>query len=644
MDPLSIGIIVTVLSLGTVLLYLFNVDFAKRRGRKTLHGSDGNMVTSKKSKGKNNPTTQSQAAVKQQQQNGIGSPNSKRSPPLVAVASNNSGRSSAKSCPSSEENKHGQNIPDLIAGHEPKIQNGQTRQQQISNSNKNVKKRDTKQANFVEVSQFEPSPDELDSSIAMGVFNQSSSGAKQTRSNKSVSKRQSIPFNEESFEGYPDRGGGSASPSYCPEQLFTMIAASNLSRDEVEIAVEMLLNKIDSGDSDWKKPKSDPVERLKNQLRESENVLAIEIQNHEQTRARLAELKNQLQIERQSLNKSEEEMMKLKKELGVANLALEQSRVDLSRLQLVLKQRSEENSRVISRLEQEKMQMQALLTEDTTTNGDQEVLRAKLDEKLVQLQRYELSQQKMSERMAELESKLRVADHLVDELRASKQHDDYEASAKISELKSDRIQLDKGLKDQVTRFKEVSEANSLLSRTINELKSINSRQDEMLKQMTDERQIHELSMKRTLQEMELELKELQRKLNANTVPSRQDEKVLLRDGIANHDQMGVDREQKLISEMNQLREGLANLFPDAVKPSSDTDGAATNSWVRSYVVALKQLSKTLDELKEPNNNVKSESPTSPKKPLTTNNRTTLTTPRKKTPSQVNNGRSSRGKF
>lgn len=682
MDPISIGIIVIVLSLGTGLLFLFKVDFAKnnykRQHQPDKHGGiiSHNQLGSKKSKQKTscllNPSSHSHQTIVVKQN---GSPATPKKSCLVSTNSGDSVRAK-KISPTSTETKKKvvfeKDIPDLLVGHETKPQKNvsptttsttTTTTTTTTSISKMAKKKEPKflsaPTKVAEVSDFsEPAvDDELDSSIAMEIFNHSNGIRQSGKSSSKTPKRQMATFDNESFESL-DRGRRSTTPSYSSEQLFTMIAASNLSKDEVEFAVEMLLDKIDSGDSDWKRPKSDPVERLKNQLRDSENVLSVEIQNHEQTRARLVELRGQLQGERQSSSKFEEESMKLRKELSIANLALEQTRADLARLQSVVKQRDDDGAKMISILEREKLQLQTILAEDSARGGDYDALRAKFDEKLIQLQRYELNQQKMTERMADLEGKLRISDHLVDELRASKQHDDYEASAKISELKSDRIQLDKALKDQMTRFKEISEANSLLGKTIDELRIINARQDEMVKQMTDERQVHEASMKRTLQEMEQELRELQQKLNANSLSLSSQQtgsERAHRDGRDNQTG-GGEREQKLISEMNQLRDALASLFPDSVSrtsSASQSNGKSTD-WVQEYLVALKQLSATLDELNEPNNNNNKndnnnaganngESHSPKRKSMSTNKATS--TPRKNASSPTtSNGRSSRGEF
>lgn len=620
MDLLTVIIIVATLLLGAVLLFAINVDFAKNKKATKVNGASGSPIV-KKMKNKN-----SHSQSGKQSTSCIGSP-------LLKKSAMNNNSSDTKHTRIPEEKKADQNIPDLLVGQETKV----NLKQQLAATGKAARgKKEPKQAKSNEVLEFGPSSDELDTSVAMEIFNHNC--AKQTRGSKLASSKQSISFEDtESFENLSGTLRPTT-PSYSSEQLFAMIAASNLSKDEIECTIEMLLEKINSDDhSDWKKPKNDPIERLKNQLRDNENILSVEIQNHEQTRARLVELKSQLQIERQSLTKNDEELAKLRKELSIADLALEQLRADLSRMQSVLKQRDEESSKIISRVEQEKMQLQNILANDSSRTGDFESLRAKYDEKCLHLKQYELSQQKFNERIADLESKLLVSEHLIDELRATKQHDDYEASAKISELKSDRMQLDKALKDQTVRLKEESETNLCLCKTVNELRLTNRKQDVMLKQMTDERQIHEASMKRTLQEMELELKELQQKLNANASMSQQDESRARRDDSAMS--IGGEQEQKLISEMNQLRDGLAALFPDAVKPTPDSKANGTD-WVAGYLVALKQLSKTLDELKESNNNNNCES-TSPKKSMT--DKATLT-PRKKrenSSSPNSNGRSSR---
>lgn len=97
--------------------------------------------------------------------------------------------------------------------------------------------------------------------------------------------------------------------------------------------------------------------------------------------------------------------------------------------------------------------------------------------------------------------------------------------------------------------------------------------------------------------MEQELRELQEKLSAKSATS--DER--LRKEINQFERELNDagqREQKLASEVRQLREGLSELFPD-LRPDEQNNA---DDWVHKYLLALKQLAQTVDDLRRVNDN------------------------------------------
>lgn len=629
MDAISLAVVVTFLSIGLALVYLFKSDYEGRQKKiiNNSHDDNNNNLATRKVNNKKDAKIQvaSSKTITQSKQvpletAAVVQPQP-QPPPLPASHNLISTHATTINSNSISNNKHTQQnkiIPYSNAKDSQRSNHIKNKSNSIHNNN-NISKRNANNeilqshldtldhSTESSVRGTDPSIDELDTSVILGMLanplNIKLQGSNKVSKNSAALSQ--INNNYQTNSNFHDRNKSSNhrnkrhNSDYSAEQLFNIIAACNLSKDEVELAVETLLNKLESGESDWKHPKGDPLQRLKNQLRESESSLLVEIQNHEQTRARVLELRSQIQTEKLSAGHMKEELAKLKQEFKVVSVTLDQTRADLTKQQILNKQLREDSSQVISKLEQEKTHLQNLLASASNKDGELSKCRKEIEDKNGQLQRYELSNQTMAEELQSVEAKLRSNEAQLEQLRSNKQHDDYEFEAKISELESDRMQLEKALKDHAARQKEALEKNRMLEKSIKELQVINNRQEEMLKQARDERHVNESSMKRTLHEMEQELKELHTKLTSNSLS--QDEKLRKEISHAEKELSHADkREQKLLSEMNELRAGLSALLPRYMSVSSlQVDG---DDWVHSYLSAIKQLAKTVDELKELNNN------------------------------------------
>lgn len=639
MDSISVAIIVTVLSLGSVLVYLFQSDFERRQRSKLQQSgsSSSRRANSKQLDGKLQVSKLASAGSKQ-----VPSDTAQADPQLstttVTTNSNSNNTNQTFGNSKGHTNLSENNAKGNTKG--PQTATKVAKNKRDNNQTATIDVASVKTNPVVDETRgMDPSMDELDSSILMSVFSQPHSKlAKQVASNKKSHSPPPPPSEKKQSR----KALSSQKPDYSPQQLLSMIAASTLSKDEVELAIEMLLNKVESGESDWKQPKSDPLRRLKNQLRDNELALQAEQQNHDYTRAHLTELKGQLQGEKLLNNSMKEELSAFKKEFNFVKLALEQARDDLSKQQLLRKKLNEDSVQIVQKLEQEKTQLQTLMANSSSVNENENCkLREELNEKMGQLRNYELSNHAMAEKTQKLENKLCKLELQLEQLRSSKQHDDYEACAKINELESDRSHLDKTVKDHVARLREVCETNNLLEKSVKELQLINSRQEDMLKRLRDERHVNEASMKRTLCEMEHELKELQTKLSANS--ASQDERLRKEMSQAERNLSDADeREQRLHAELKELRDGLSALLPIEIKPNQvDKSNGRPENWVQQYLAAFKQLSKTVEEMKESNNNHDS-----PIKSTIDKSTSTLHTNgnSSRQGSPTSNGRSSRGKL
>lgn len=620
MDAVSIAVVVTILSIGLALVYLFKSDYESRQRTVISNGKNHNSNTVAATKKVNNKED-AKLQVASFKIAGANITQSKQVPLETTGAFELS--------PSAFPNSHAQSTN--IIGNNSISNNKNT---QISKPSSNIHSKDSQRSKHIknksnsigrksinnneilhgldildhladnDVKGTDPSIDELDTSVILGMLanplNMKLQAANKMSKNPAHLNRNSQTNFASSEKNKPSYHKNKKHNSdYSAEQLFNIIAACNLSKDEVGLAVETLLNKLESGESDWKQPKGDPLQRLRNQLRDNESALLVEIQNHEQTRARVLELRSQLQNERSSNGHIKEELVKTRQEFRVLSVTLEQTRADLSKQQILNKQLREESSQKISKIEQEKAHLQSLLAGNSGKDGELNKFRKEIEEKNGQLQRYELSNQTMAEKLQAVEAKLRNNELQLEQLRSAKQHDDYEFEAKISELESDRIQLEKAIKDQVVRQKEALEKNHLHEKSIKELQIVNSKQEEMLKQARDERHVNESSMKRTLHEMEQELKELHTKLTTNSISH--DEKLRKEMSQAEKERSNADkREQKLLSDMRELRNGLSVLLLKYTNINNfQVEG---DDWVNQYLSAVKQLAETVDELRELTNN------------------------------------------
>lgn len=451
------ALIVTALSIGTILVYLYESEYRDRRDR---INNENQAVQSdqqpKQGASGKSPAKQKQAKV-----------------PAVDLNKKNVGESPLE-----------------------------------SSKNVDVAPSSSENAGLVE-----PSTDELDSSISVVVFdptedNSNNKAINLTSKNGKKTKQHSGTEKGNKNQRQKRQVPSNADPS--AEQLFSLIAACNLSKEEIELAVETLLNK--SSNPDWKHPKSDPLNKIKNKL--------------EQTRLELTKQQMMLQNRDNQINKAEK-----------ANQALAEKVHDLE-----------------IRLKNE------------------------CEEKMGLLRGYELTSKKIGEQIHVFEEKLHKSEVEVNTMRSA-------------------------LSDVHGRLKNALDANSMLEKSLNELQLINSRQEEMLIRLREERHVNEASMQRTLCEMEEELRDLQGKLSANSATH---------DDRLRRELNQVEREQKLMAEMRELREGLSDLLPDL--KAKDTQ-VGTDNWVHHYLGAVKHLAKTVEELRSVNNNNNVIYPDSPSKQL-----------------------------
>lgn len=667
MDAISLAVLVTVLSIGLALVYLFELDY-KSRQRKIInnnHDSNSNATsttTTRKFNSRKDAKVQvasSKASVQSKQVPLEGNTtviqhSSQPQPPplptsrnLISTHTNSNSISNNKNTQQNKANPNSNSKDSQRPNHikiKPNSINNNNNISKKSANNETLKSLDPlDHSTDSGVRGTDPSIDELDTSVILGMLANPLNMKLEARNRMS---KNSVPLSQTNptvydLNKFPHHRNKKHNSDYSTEQLFNIIAACNLSQDEVELAIETLLNKLESGESDWKQPKGDPLQRLKNQLRDSESALLVEIQNHEQTRARVSELRSQIQAEKLSTGGIRNELAKLRQEFEVVSVALDQTRADLSKQQILNKQLREDSSQLKSKLDQEKNHLQTLLANASNKDVELSKHRKEIEDKFGQLQRYELSNQTMAEKLQSVEAKLRSNEILIEQLKSNEQHDDYEFEAKISELESDRIQLEKALEDHVARQKEALDKNHMLEKSIKELQLINSRQEEMLKQARDERHVYDSSMKRTLHEMEKELKELHSKLTSNSVSHN--EKLKEEISHAESELSKADkREQKLLSDLKELRAGLSTLFPKYISISSlQVEG---DDWVHQYLSAVKQLAKTVDELKELNNNNNSPATTPTKKSVDKSTRSIkINGASSRVNSPTSNGRASKGK-
>lgn len=222
-------------------------------------------------------------------------------------------------------------------------------------------------------------------------------------------------------------------------------------------------------------------------------------------------------------------------------------------------------------------------------------------------------------KVQELELILKTKDAKIEELVSNKKKSELDARERIK-------LVCKNLNEQVARFEVVVEANKTLEKSVIDLRCVNKRQEELIKQLQGERAVYESQMRQTLNEMSFELRELQSRLSANSE---------LKETKTNNEVIEMaQREKELRSEMRRLRRSLSALFPGIKVNGKLYDENSDSNWAGLYIAALKQLSSNVEDLSKAHHNDISMSPTKKSQDSTGNS------PR--TGSPTSNGRSSRG--
>lgn len=222
-------------------------------------------------------------------------------------------------------------------------------------------------------------------------------------------------------------------------------------------------------------------------------------------------------------------------------------------------------------------------------------------------------------KVQELELILKTKDAKIEELVSNKKKSELEAGERIK-------LVCKNLNEQMARFEVVVEANKTLEKSVIDLRCVNKRQEELIKQLQGERAVYESQMRQTLNEMSFELRELQSRLSANSE---------LKETKTNNEVIEMaQREKELRSEMRRLRRSLSALFPGIKVNGKPYDENSDSNWAGLYIAALKQLSSNVEDLSKAHHNDISMSPTKKSQDSTGNS------PR--TGSPTSNGRSSRG--
>lgn len=257
---------------------------------------------------------------------------------------------------------------------------------------------------------------------------------------------------------------------------------------------------------------------------------------------------------------------------------------------------TQKQAKLSKKLEEVNAQVKHLTLLRNNNDAKLTELQKEVDEKSSQIQRYELANRSLSEKVQELESLLKTKDNKIEQLLANKKKLETEVYERISSFESDRNSMSRALEDQVARSKAILETNQTLERSIIDLKSVNLRQEEVIKHLQGERATYEQQMRQTLNEMSSELRELQSRLSTNaelsgaTAKNHEINKVQLLEM--------AQREKELRGEMRRLQKSLSALFPDIKVESKSQDGSANIDWVGLYVAAMKQLSKNVEDLRK----------------------------------------------
>ncbi|CAH1127676.1 unnamed protein product [Ceutorhynchus assimilis] len=431
------------------------------------------------------------------------------------------------------------------------------------------------------------------------------------------------------------------------DQLIHSIRNAELSRNEVQLLIDLLLNKQLEAPTvvdDWSEGKFDPVQKLKKQLADKEKQLEDEQEAHVGVQAKLKEVRNEQLAERAQLLQKIKASEDSKLELAAAHNRMQQRLQELEELRnkelTNFKRLLEENNNlVIQRAQFENTLLgyqetdniiHGLKTENAQLTNDLQLLSQERQEQATNYQNCIIQNQAMQEelrRMGEyckglernhgfvLTAKQDEIRQVADQLKiASENHTKEEQKLKdiIAQLTAEKEKLQEEKSLQINGSSEESKIHEVkVLNLTNELSSVKSELTSVSQSLLDAERQYKTEicvsqekynqLKNELEEQKNKNDELRKKnwkvMEAlNAAESRNNKPVAAnKDADINVDQITSEIKSR---EQNAQKEFIQRLFPeiDSLKTVSSTD------WQNKYEQAIRehisQLQKTVSETSE----------------------------------------------
>ncbi|CAH1127677.1 unnamed protein product [Ceutorhynchus assimilis] len=396
------------------------------------------------------------------------------------------------------------------------------------------------------------------------------------------------------------------------DQLIHSIRNAELSRNEVQLLIDLLLNKQLEAPTvvdDWSEGKFDPVQKLKKQLADKEKQLEDEQEAHVGVQAKLKEVRNEQLAERAQLLQKIKASEDSKLELAAAHNRMQQRLQELEELRnkelTNFKRLLEENNNlVIQRAQFENTLLgyqetdniiHGLKTENAQLTNDLQLLSQERQEQATNYQNCIIQNQAMQEelrRMGEyckglernhgfvLTAKQDEIRQVADQLKiASENHTKEEQKLKdiIAQLTAEKEKLQEEKSLQINGSSEESKIHEVkVLNLTNELSSVKSELTSVSQSLLDAERQYKTEICVSQEKYNQLKNELEEQKNKN-------------------DQITSEIKSR---EQNAQKEFIQRLFPeiDSLKTVSSTD------WQNKYEQAIRehisQLQKTVSETSE----------------------------------------------
>ncbi|XP_025830001.1 ribosome-binding protein 1 isoform X3 [Agrilus planipennis] len=387
--------------------------------------------------------------------------------------------------------------------------------------------------------------------------------------------------------------------------LIDAVRTAELSRSEVQILIDLLLNKQHeaSPDSEWSEGKADPVQKLKKQLAEKEKLLSEEQEALSSAQARLREIRAEQQAEKSQL------LQKLK---GLED-ALQGKNLELQTADQRLHNQNQKIQQLQGQLNEEAMAIHKLREEQATWV----VQRQQLEMRLSQTQDVEATIVQLRNELQDLQNRnnqLSIELHsLNDQSIATKEHQQnliVQLQHQLTCFKNEVDQKDEYIRQLEESGRDLEHRFNVAHRQENELKVEISQLKSTVQQNIEEIRRLELGKNQSIEQ----LKKLEKQREEWERKEDELEKALLNARsqleIAEQDRKDIQNSQQslMLNEIKDYQEQIKNLENDlkTISVTFQEHERVHKEDVTNYNNQLNVLQRELNNFKSKDERLESE--------------------------------------